>query len=1191
MCPNLKYLLEICTVPFVVVLCGLSLSAEVSIKSLEPTVLFPRREPLAQIAKLTVENTDDVPLNCSIDVEIVGGTEESIHDVQLVPGCSTVDVLVPDISQEETVRVIISDEQKFVASFSKRWIPQRKWKVHLVKSSHEDLGYEDYIFIKQHDIAKHIDMAVKQSDEVIDTIDGPKYVGYHYAMETILFQRNYIEERSEQEYRKLLDEHLKNGPRLSIWGAPSGVHTHWMDYEEIARVGYPARRESKDRFDLNIDTITMVDNPSLSWSGMQAFAASGFRYVARFGQNWRTGGNNNYATTKVPAVFWWESPDQEHRVLLSWSWLYAGTFWWGQTNGGRNWKNYGLPEIWVNTYLKSIESDEELGPYPYDALMLPVYRDHEIPKFDNRKFRLWAQTYAYPELIHAPIETYFHYMEDNYGDDIPTLKGDLNNFSADYATIDPESQGWKRKAARLLPATEGLGVIASFVDPAYSLLPKDAERIYTRFYDYDEHSWPTSPEPNDFHLFNASWIKKQEGLRALNATSELFREIAKVVGSNISVDESGAFAVFNPLIHSRSDYVRVKGNADYVVDLRSGERLPCHQVDRNEYEFLAKNIPSFGYALFSPEKDPKRFSDNASLSADKFSISNEYYTVRFHEKNGSIVSIIERETGRELIDSNCEYLGNQLVYVETSGKITDDATYYTPQHAISHESDISPVKATFRVMIEDPALGGRIEQIVSLYSGVKEINIENRLTDIESFFTEDYQDRYCKNIYFAFPFKVNAGEIRAEYPGGVVRPYEDQLRWGTHDYLHANRWIDVSNDDHGITLSTGEVPTFSLGEIRYNKFSIDYKPQKPWIFNYVWSNRMAGLLTLHPEECDAVFTYSITSHEGDWDSGEVSDFGWRTASPLLTIPLDHSREGGWPDKSKSILSVDNRNVQMTVLKNSGIRGKGIVARFVETDGKDTCFEFDPSFFGIEEAYLCDMVENDIRSLELNDGKISLEIPAFGFVTVRMVGGVRPHSIENIKVGDVTDSEIQLSWSEPIDENIAYDIYRSEDPDAPSTVYNQVARVKGNHFQDRGLNPNTTYYYQVATVTSTNIEGPLSEVTVVKTSTENHSAPMPVAEPGVVRRASDTLFVFWRKSPEPDTARYHVYRAEKEDFDANEASRIATIDATSMFLQVYKDTGLRPDTTYYYRILPEDWAANMQTESSVVSGTTPKKLEH
>ena len=132
------------------------------------------------------------------------------------------------------------------------------------KSSHEDMGYEDFIYKKQHEIANHIDIG-NQTQRSTSAMGGGDY---HYTLETLLFMRNYMDERSESQWRNMVEQHVSNG-QMPLMGAPSGVHTHWMDYEELARMTYPARREAFDRFGLDLKTFEIVDNPSLSWSGAE----------------------------------------------------------------------------------------------------------------------------------------------------------------------------------------------------------------------------------------------------------------------------------------------------------------------------------------------------------------------------------------------------------------------------------------------------------------------------------------------------------------------------------------------------------------------------------------------------------------------------------------------------------------------------------------------------------------------------------------------------------------------------------------------------------------------------------------------------------------------------------------------------------------------------------------------------------
>jgi len=68
---------------------------------------------------------------------------------------------------------------------------------------------------------------------------------------------------------------------------------------------------------------------------------------------------------------------------------------------------------------------------------------------------------------------------------------------ADYATIDPESQGWKRRASRMLPLSEAIGAIAGFLNSSFQAPAALINRTFQRLFDYDEHCWPTLPQRSD----------------------------------------------------------------------------------------------------------------------------------------------------------------------------------------------------------------------------------------------------------------------------------------------------------------------------------------------------------------------------------------------------------------------------------------------------------------------------------------------------------------------------------------------------------------------------------------------------------------------------------------------------------------------------------------------------------------------
>ena len=1155
------------------------------ILALDPTVLFAKHEPIAQIARLKWRGPEQPQGSLMARVSVGGQVRET--PLKAGAGFQEADILIPDITEPAKLRLeILAGSQPLTESI-REWVPQKKWKIYLVKSSHEDIGYEDFIHRKQTQIADFVDMAdeisrPRKQGNSTNTREG----GYHYVLESLLFQRAYIEEHGETAWRRIVEEQLKSFRGLSLMGAPSGVHSHWMDYEELARMAYPARREMRDRFGLDLKTFMIVDNPSLSWSGVQVLADAGFKYVARWGQVWRTGDNNNYARTRLPALFWWQAPDREHRILFGWRSAYALNFWYGQTSGGHLGPHYGLPGRWVDAYLQEIQSGRELGPYPYDAVVVPSYVDHEIPKFDKRQHVKWADEFAYPQIIHSNPDDFFAYIEDKYGTELPTLSGDLNNFSSDYSTIDPESQGWKRQAARMLTAAEGISVLNSSVDPTEALLPSRVERAYTRLFDYDEHSWPTVPLVSDEQLFNAVWGKKQEGGRALADANAMLAEAAGNLALKIETGEKPAVAVFNPLATARSGLVELPAEFTRLVDPRNGRVVTGQKTGDGRALAFVEDIPAFGFVKFELSTLPTAEGVSTGVSVDGHHIESPFYRVAVDPSTGAVRSIVEKQTGRELVDQAAPHQVNQLVFLRTKDRSSLESEVHVPKNVVAVSREPGEVQGELTVRLEDEATGASIRQTVRLFKDQPRIDFINALSHAGFFHSEDAAERYRNNLFVAFPFAVPGGQPRGEYAAGVVRPGLDQLRWGTHDYLTVNRWVDVSSPQHGITLVPWNAATFHFGEIRYNRFSIDYVPSQPWLYSYAWSNRMAGLLTRSSDDCQAELGYSFTSHQGDWDQGEVVRFGWETASPLIAIPLQPKQPGVWKEPVKSFFSSSHPNVQLSVFKASGQAGRGWVMRWVETEGRETQFTVEVGALGVKRAWQCDLVENDHRRLALDDGLLRARIAPFGHATMRLEAGESPREKLSPVVVDTTDDTVKLQWI-PVSERSTYAIYRSEDPDSPPTVYSQVAVATGGEFLDTGLNLETTYYYYIAPLSAANLRGAFSQRIAASTQADMGTPPKPVVEAGIVRRSRTQLMPYWRRSHEPDTAYYLVYRSTKADFIPTSDNLLRRVPRSGDFLEMFKDDGLQPDTTYHYRVQVADWAGNVQHQSPLLSARTPR----
>jgi hypothetical protein len=1157
----------------------------VRIVKVEPTVLFPNAEPLRQVAFVQVANGSAAKLKCRIAVRVEGAASVPVLPVEVPAGDSRHRVLVPDIQSPAAMRLEILDaaDDAVLARHEQTWYPQRHWKLHLVRSTHEDLGYDDYIHVMRRDLANYIDEGRRLSglrDNMAEIERTPESL-YHYTMEHLWFQRSYIEERSETAWREIVERDLKTG-RMHLMGAPFGVHSHWMDYEELARMTYPGRRETSDRFGLDLKTFMMVDNPSLSWSGAQVLADAGFKYVARWGQGWRTGGNNNYKTTQLPAIFWWRVPDGNNRVLFAWRSGYGDALWLGQPLGAGMFEQAAEQ---LSQTLKQVESGVVLGPYPYDALVSPGYDDHGAPHLYRFLLANWFTKYRYPEIRVTSPTQFFEYMEGTYGSQLPELSGDLNNFSADYATIDPDSQGWKRQAARLLPLAEGLGAIGATLNGSFLSPAATIRRAFTRLHDYDEHCWPTLIPSSDAQIFNTQWGKRQQAEKALAEARQSVEQGFSVLLKSVPTQQQPSLLVFNPLAHRRTDVVEVDGVFPVLIDPQTGATLKTQVLDNGKTVLVAPDVPPFGYKIFRvAARAPSTIAPVLSAGAD--TLSNQFYTIRFDRQTGAIASIYDKELKRELVDSAAGKQFNQFLYVEKKTLFSAEGTIHSASQVKSMTGRAGAVRAEFVVQFDDAATGAAITQTVLLYNGLKRIDIVNDMRHLRRFWSTEHAHRYRANVFFSFPVRVDDFQARAEYPGGVVRPYKDQLRWGSHDYLVANRWVDVSGPSFGVTLAPWNAPTMHFGEIRYNRFSINYQPASPHLYSYAYSNRMGDLIALNPEEFNATVGYSFSSHAGDWDSGATTRFGWSVASPLEARVLPVGQKGTLPPDRASFLAIDAPNVQLVTLKQSEQPGRGWIVRLVETDGKAAEVKLDLPMYPLAGAMECNLVEEDRRALETTGRSVKLRIGPHAFATVRVFGpGTVPPQVEELRAEALSDKSVRLRWG--ASEGAVYNVFRSEDPAAPPTAYTLVARVEKPEFSDDWLKLDTAYHYYVAAVNAWNGQGHVSSKATVRTRKDNLAPPRPVEELGVVRRAKDRLIVYWNKSTDPDVARFLVYRGESPNFTLQGAQPVAVLRPSGFFLETFRDAGLTAAKTYYYRVLPEDWAGNRQSESTTVSATTPE----
>jgi alpha-mannosidase len=265
-----------------------------------------------------------------------------------------------------------------------------------------------------------------------------------------------------------------------------------------------------------------------------------------------------------------------------------------------------------------------------------------------------------------------------------------------------------------------------------------------------------------------------------------------------------------------------------------------------------------------------------------------------------------------------------------------------------------------------------------------------------------------------FPFKIEHPKLTYEVPFGAVEyGKESPSSKASHPTVRAtNNWINLSNDQMGITLATDVTP-FDVkdrndprfhdarnmqGENKADSFSMyfggDYKNFnrveiqdplllktdfviQPILLRSVFS---CGDKNLYFEqEGEHKYQFAIRTYSGTLIPYKEVQFGQEHNSPLIV--MEGKKSGGNLPDSNFFLEVSEPNVIVTILKKAE-DGSGMVLRCYETDGRDTDLSI-TLLNNLKSAEQTNIIEQEGKEIGLKDGKLRFHIGAHAIETFKL----------------------------------------------------------------------------------------------------------------------------------------------------------------------------------------------------------------
>lgn len=850
----------------------------------------------------------------TIRVEYNSKTEETV--VNEPSGVDQLSVLLPagaGVENECQVRIsVITPKNELYRSII---VPaKRQWTVYIYPHSHVDIGYTNtQDFVRKLHI-KDMEVGIELAKKTQNYPEGSRFV---WNPEALWVTDNYLKVATPEQKKDFIDAVRKGWVCLD--GDYDNSNTSACSDEELLNLFHTSHR-IQNLTGVPITTMVQTDVPGASWGISQAAFQNGIHGFIGF---------PNLGTVRKPwenNPFYWVSPDGKSKILFLQAFPYGfgynikgSKIGLGKVQG----QIPGIDRISTNdptaNFLDPLIFDEtaklEKANSPYDIFVTPwsladnSFIDTDLPD----AVRLWNEKYAYPKLIIAGAKRIINDFESKYGSIIPEIKGDYTEYWTDGLGSDARRVGMNRRATENLVQMETAWSMLDNKTPS----PRNEINESWRYCLLGaEHTWgyqdPAAPLAKKIEQTKASYFED-----AFKTSNEL---LAKTF-EPIEKTGSNKIAVFNTLSWDRDGLITLTKDqsklGDRVVD-EKGKAVLSQRLSTGELVFWAKDIPALGSKLYTVEKGNAKKSKGVRIKGN--TISNGIFSVTVDPKTGNISSLTDPKTGHEYVDKRSKYGVNSYLYL--LGKDSADKTS-TPYDIILKVKEKGPLVTS--ILVESKAAGCNwLTREVRVVLNQPWVDLTNSFDKIST--------RVKEGIHFGFAFNVPDGTTRMDIPWGIMIPEFDQLPGGNRNWLTYQHWVDISNDDAGVTWASIETPLIELGGLtanlrggahgRMNWYKTLPKTQTmfSWALNNHWGTNFpleqGGLIDLH---------YGILPHKA-YDAVVAQRFGMEENRPLIAVPVAEK------PVTNSWVRINNPKVFISILKQSD-DGKGMILRLRSVSDK------------------------------------------------------------------------------------------------------------------------------------------------------------------------------------------------------------------------------------------------------------------
>lgn len=751
---------------------------------------------------------------------------------------------------------------------------KRQWTVYIYPHSHVDIGYTNtqanVEIIHKRNLINGIELAKK-------TVGYPEGARYLWNPEVLWPVERYLKTATPNEKQEIFEAvrlgylHLDAGYINTL--TSSSADEEFFEF-------FRHSKEMEKHTGRKIETLVQVDIPGMSWGVVPVASKLGIKYC--FAMN--NGSDRVGLSTELSfKPFWWLGPDGKSKILFLQPGSYTpgalakGFAYWplmaGQTDPSKLIqivKTDHPRDNFVDKYLTDkLPELEKSDYYPYDIFAMswamadntPI--DADLPN----AVKSWNEDYAFPHLIIASATDIMRTFEEKYGNQFPTLKGDFTEYWTDGLGTAAKQIGMNRSAKERLIQTETLWTMLHQNKPA----PRsEIEEAWRNVIMGTEHTWcymdpSKQPINNDILKVKFGFFQEAED----RSKSLLKKTLSSVIDSS-----SSTIGVFNTLSWVRNGLVLVsKGQSEEYNSISDdkGKTVLSQRISTGELVFLANDIPALGSKNYFLRK---KKSKTKGLLAEGNSLDNGIVRVAIDPQTGDISSMTV--DAHEFVDSAATCALNSYRYLH--GEDSPDKATGTKNVKISIKEN-GPLMAS--LLVESEAEGCKsLSREITIIAGQPQIEIKN-IVDKQAILKKE-------GIHFGFAFNISEPTTRVDIPWGITELEKDQLSAANRNWITFQRWLDISNNERGITWCSLDAPVFETGDMTANILGAATNSPK-WIrktqpsatiYSWALNNHWHTNFPLS-QEGKIQFRYRILPHNSKYDAAAANRFGLEQAQPLI----------------------------------------------------------------------------------------------------------------------------------------------------------------------------------------------------------------------------------------------------------------------------------------------------------------------